>query len=313
MPPKTTYKKRPASRRKVNASRFLAKTSKKGAYKPARKKQMAKRMRPFIETKNWKDSDLALIVTSATPGTPYGVYADPRTAQPIEASMANISPMCCNFGFNGIDGATFIGDNRYGRMLQQKVVFTFPQGEYIPLIPQEAHLLWGWVTAPLNVSTITSGATQPDAVTPAFYTQYITEQVKAHFNDRNDILDWVSKARTNIKVIGQKLIRPRSNNRAWSSAANSLGAGLTGYPADGQVISDSPLYTLNWKINRKQQMYEGPGEGGAFSGPSPLHFENGGNWIPFSIVYQPKFEDQYPDDNSRIKVRSDSKFYWSDS
>ena len=135
--------------------KFMRKTSKKGAYALNRKKAINTRMRPIVETKNWKDSDLALLMHSS-----YGVYPDPRTAQPVTASMANISPMCCNFGFNGLDGSTFIGDNRYARMLQQKIQITFPQGENIPLIPQEAWLVHGWVTEPLNVSTITSGATQ---------------------------------------------------------------------------------------------------------------------------------------------------------
>jgi hypothetical protein len=263
----------------------------------------------MVETKNWKDSDLALLMHSS-----YGVYPDPRTAQPITASMGNISPMCNNFGFNGLDGSTFIGDNRYARMLQQKIQITFPQGENIPIVPQEAWLIHGWVTEPLNVSSITSGAVQPEDVTPAYLTQFLTEQVKEYFNERNDVLDWVPKGRTNIKVLGKTLIRPRSNNRAWSTAANSMGAGIDGYPSDGQVISDSPLYRLNWKFSRKQQMYEGPPGPGASmpSVPSPLHFERGG-WIPFSVIYQPKFDDQYPSTASNLQVRSDSKFYYSDS
>jgi hypothetical protein len=142
----------------------------------------------------------------------------------------------------------------------------------------------------------------------------LTEQVKEYFNERNDVLDWVPKGRSNIKVMGKKLIRPRSNTRAWSSAANSLGVNDDGYPQDAQVISDSPLYVLNWNFHRKQQMFEGPPGPGSSqpTTPSPLHFERGG-WIPFSVVYQPKFEDQYPAEASRIKVRSDSKFYYSDS
>lgn len=290
--------------------KFMKKTTKRGAYGSKAKKNINTRMRPMIETKAWKDSDLALLMTHPS----YGDYNDPRTAQPVTASMANISPMCNLFGFNGLDGSTFLGDNRYGRMLQQKIQITFPQGENIPLIPQEAWLIHGWVTEPMNVSTITSGATQPEDVTPAFYTQYITEQVKEYFNERNDVLDWVPKGRSAIKVVGKKLIRPRSNNRAWSSAANSLGAGIDGYPQDAQVISDSPLMKLNWSITRKQQMYEGPAGGGssAPSTPSPLHFEKGG-WIPFTVIYQPKFEDQYPAEASQLKVRSDSKFYYSDS
>jgi len=306
-----------AAQRRAQAAvnkKFLKKTTKRGAYSTDRKKAINTRMRPMVETKNWKDSDLALIVGMATPGDPYGLYPDPRNKQAIDYSMGNISPMCNNFGFNGLDGSTFIGDNRYARMLQQKVQISFPQGENIPLVPQEAWLIHGWVTEPLNVSTITSGAIQPSAVTPAFLTQYLTEQVKEYFNERNDVLDWVPKGRSNIKVLGKKLIRPRSNTRAWTTAANSLGAGVSGYPADAQVISDSPLYVLNWNFHRKQQMYEGPPGPGSSqpSTPSPLHFERGG-WIPFSVIYQPKFEDQYDATPSRLQVRSDSKFYYSDS
>lgn len=286
----------------------LKKTTKKGAYALNRKKAIRTRLMPLMETKSWKDSDLALIITASSSAS-YGDYADPRTSRPINASMANISPMCDKFGFNGLDGSTFMGDNRYHKLLSQKICFQFPQGENIPLVLQEAWLIHGWVLDPLNVSTITSGAVQPELVNPAFMTQYITEQVKEWFNERNDILDWVSKNRSTIKVLGKKLIRPRSNNRAWTSAANSLGAGVDGYPQDGQVIPDSPLYQLTWKMNRKAQMYEGPA-GGA-TGPRPLHFEKG-NWLAFSVVYQPNFEDQYPAAASQLHVRSDSKIYYND-
>lgn len=302
---------RPPSHQRGRRSRgSLKKTSKKGAYALNRKKAIGTRLRPMLETKKWKDSDLALIVTSASPGNPYGDYVDPRTIQDCQASLSNLSPMCCNFGFNGIDGSTFIGDNRYHRLLSQKLKFHFPQGENIPMIAQEAWLIHGWVTEPINVSTISSGAIQPGDVKPAFYTQYITEQVKEYFNERIDQLDWVPKGRSNIKILGKKLIRPRSNNRAWSTAANSLGAGTLGYPLDGQVIPDSPLYQLTWKINRKAQMYEGPANLTAGQ-PSPLQFERG-NWIPFTVVYQPHFEDQYPASASRLKVASDAMIYYTD-
>ena len=286
----------------------LKKTTKKGAYALNRKKAIGTRLRPMLETKKWKDSDLALIITASGSAT-YGDYVDPRTIQDCQASLTNISPMCCNFGFNGIDGSTFLGDNRYHRLLSQKIKFHFPQGENIPLVAQEAWLIHGWVTDPINVSTITSGAVQPGLINPAFVTQYLTEQIKEYFNTREDQLDWVPKGRSNIKILGKKLIRPRSNNRAWSSAANSMGSGVDGYPMDGQVVPDSPLYQLTWKMNRKAQMYEGPA-GGA-TGPRPLHFERG-NWIPFTVVLQPHFEDQYPSSAGRLKVASDSQLYYTD-
>jgi len=287
----------------------LKKTSARGAYALNRKKAINTRMRPMVETKKFKDSDLALIIT-ASPSADYGDYTDPRTIQDCEASMTNISPMCCNFGFNGIDGATFLGDNRYHRLVTQKIKFNFPQGENIPITPQEAYLVHGWVLEPLNVSTITSGAIQPELVNPAFLTQYITEQVKEYFNQREDELDWVPAGRTAIKVLGKKIIRPRTNTRSWSSANVGMGAGLDGYPSDYAVIPSSPIYNLTWKINRKAQMYEGP-SGGA-QGPRPLHFERG-NWLPFSVVYQPLFDGQYNISAARLKVSSDSQLYYSDS
>lgn len=287
----------------------LKRTTRRGAYNSNRKKAIGIRLRPMVETKKWKDSDLALIITTAAGN--YGQYSDPRTLQDCEASMANISPMCCNFGFNTIDGSGFIGDNRYHRLLSQKVGFVFPQGENIPMVAQEAWLVHGWITEPINVSSITSGAVQPEDVNPAFYTQFITEQVKEYFNQRQDQLDWVPKGRSNIKVLGKKLIRPRSNNRAWSSANVAMGAGLDGYPSDGAVIPDSPIYNLTWKINRKAQMYDGPAFPAAALVPDQLLFERG-NWIPFSIVFQPHFEDQYPASASRLKVQSDSQLYYTD-
>lgn len=303
----------PGGRKRSRHTRFMKNTTKKGAYALSRKKAIGRRLRPMLETKKWKDSDLGLIVTNVSPGEPYGEWPDPRTPQPITAPMGNCSPMCVNFGFNGIDGSMFLGDNRYHRMLQQKLKISFPQGESIPTNPQEAWLIHGWVLEPLNVSTITSGAVQPTDVTPAFLTQYITEQVKSYFNERKDLLDWVPKGRTSIKVLGKRLIRPRSMNRAWSTAAHSLGGDpTTGYPSDYQVIPDSPLYKLTWRINRKAQMYEGPVHSGDTStGPSPLHFERG-NWLPFTVVYQPEFDQQYPEDSARLYVSWDSQLYYTD-
>lgn len=301
-------------RRRTRAHRGnLKRTTRKGAYALNRKKAIGTRLRPMVETKKWKDSDLGLIVTNVSPGEPYGEWPDPRIPRPLTMSMSNISPMCCNFGFNGIDGSMFLGDNRYHRMMQQKIKITFPQGENIPLVPQEAWLIHGWVLEPLNVSTITSGAVQPTMVTPAFLTTYITEQVKEYFNQREDVLDWVPKGRSSIKVLGKRLIRPRSNTRAWSTAANSLGATTTGYPADGQVIPDAPLYKITWRMNRKAQMYEGPVHSGDTStGPSPLHFERG-NWLPFSVIFQPEFDQQYPSEGpSRLYVSWDTQLYYTD-
>lgn len=299
-------------KRSRRPARTLKNTTKKGAYALRRKKAIGRRLRPMVETKKWKDSELGALVTAASPGNPYGVWPDPRTKRICDLSMSNISPMCCNFGFNGIDGSTFLGDNRYHRMMQQKIQVTFPQGEYIPMVPQEAWLIHGWVTEPLNVSNITSGAVQPTDVTPAFLTQYITEQVKHWFNERIDLLDWVPKGRSSIVVLGKRLIRPRNNNRAWTSAANSLGATISGYPADGQVIPDSPLYKITWRMNRKAHMFEGPaGPGDTSTAPGPLHFERG-NWLPFSVIYQPNFDQQEDDTDYRLQVSWDTQLYYTD-
>ena len=164
--------------------RNLKRTSARGAYALDRKKAINRRLRPMVETKKFKDSDLALIIT-ASGSADYGAFTDPRIIQACVASMTNISPMSCNFGFNGIDGATFLGDNRYNRLVTQKIKFNFPQGENIPIVPQEAYLIHGWVLEPLNVSTITSGAVQPLMVNPEYLTKYITEQVKEYFNQRS--------------------------------------------------------------------------------------------------------------------------------
>ncbi len=286
---------------------FLKKTTKKGAYAKNRKNAISTRLAPIRETKKWKDSDLALIITSSV-SADYGTFVDPRTPQKVNASMGNLSPMCCNFGFHGLDKNSFLGGSRYATYLNQKVQFIFPSGENIPIEPQEAYLIHGWVLVPLNVSTITSGAIQPELVNPEFLTQYITEQVKEFYNQAEDNLDWVPKARSTIRVLGKKLIRPRTNTRSWSSANVGMGAGLDGYPSDGAVIPNSPVYNLSWTQKRKQHMFEGPSGGAA--GPRPLYFESG-NYLPFTIVYQPTFDtDSY--EASRLSVVSDSIVYYSD-
>lgn len=295
------------ARQTTQVGKPMKKTTKKGAYAINKKKAISTRLNPIRETKKWKDSDLALIITSST-SADYGVYVDPRVSQKINASMANLSPMCCNFGFHGLDKNTFIGGSRYARFLNQKIQFQFPTGENIPIEPQEAYLVHGWVLVPLNVSTITSGAIQPELVNPEFLTKYITEQVKEFYNTSEDLLDWVPKGRSTIKVLGKKLIRPRSNTRSWSSANVGMGAGLDGYPSDGAVIPNSPVYNLSWTQRRKQQMFEGPS--GGLAGPRPLYFESG-NYLPFTIVYQPTFNDESYE-ASRLSVTSDSIIYYSD-
>lgn len=313
--------KRKSTRRPKRGAKVLKNTTRRGAYRPAKKAAISRRLNPLRETKKMTDSDLAATINGGGLLTP---FPDPRTAQDLTSIFANTSPMCYNFKTLGVTDDRMCGSSCYMRFLNQKLKVTFPQGDNIPIVPQEAWLYWGWVKERIDTTEVTDAAgnplpNNPDNVTPEYVLARITEALKPNFNERNDELQFLSKGSNNFTVSGKILIKPRKNTTSWTAFGQCMpgdttgGAGLPPYPNDSAVVDDSRVYNISWRCKHKIHHEEGPSfqSWQGFPGGDKLYHQHT-RWLPYSFIWQPNFAQQYPESDSRLKVSADACCWYSD-
>jgi len=296
MPPRTSSY--------VGKKKITSKPSYRKAYK--NKKKTSSALGPIRETKKLQDWE---VFAQQRAGTGLDPYKDPRSQQNVNAMMANISPQCSNFKIQGLGDNMMIGSSCFARYLSQKVKIIFPQGENIPIVPQSAWLIHGWVIVPYGSST-TLGARDPANMSVQELRNYVTEQVKPWFNERNDELEFRTKQNSNIRVIKKQLIKPRSKNTSWTAYGQSMPGDtnevITNYPNSSAVVDSSRVYNLKWPMMTKIHHT-------AFSGnPLPTAMFNDFDRIPFTIIYQPEFDSIMPDPDVQLDVVSNGCFWYSD-
>lgn len=222
----------------------LKKTTKKGAYKPARKKQFQKRRAPFVETHRHSSgygfpgqpSESRLVLSNVLSSVQ--LAAIPVNASPDGGSNAPASGTTIvkvdgvnDTAFNCIvpdisylkttdvdeyrctpDAGLVRGDSCYYKMLTTKLEFSFPQAQYSLSRPTRLYVYQVWVKTPLNLTAHTTPTRS--AVTSAQIEDHVRNACQEWFNSRQDhFLFRELKDGVNIKVLRKMKVNVNRNNQ----------------------------------------------------------------------------------------------------
>lgn len=336
MPPKLSSRprgKRSTSRRDVsqyfqkgkqkNANpKNMKKTSKVGAYAKARKKQMAIRRAPLVETFKYQSA--------------------PATNQNVRLSRTSAYNMILNDAFcagytQGLDipndglstsvnaGPTCRGRDVYSKLTAMKLRFDFPEDQYSIRDNYTPPIVYhGWIKKTMFKTSDTTPA--PAAVVRQTFIDLINHEMENQFDEANDNLDFRDRRTSQYKILGKKHIRP-NRNKSIAIPLIHVGDHQSGGPVNTpspQPFSDTAgmrgalppvFYKITWNVNRKlglqQSMTWADG-----AGQGPPRYYPADCWIPFVVVYNPSFAKQIQDDtnaNGQILVSYNSVHYYTDS
>ena len=318
-------RKAPRKTRRAN-NKNLAKTTRKGAYKPARKAAFQKRRAPFVETKQQTDVIVAL-KAGLTPGQA-AIDTIRVTTSPLEISNGvhgsgtpNTLTLLPINSFNqmnkGLEHSDMIGDSVYSRYLKCKLEIDLPFGQRCIKHPCDLYLIHGWITHPVG-NTVHTNPTKI-AFTRTQLNEHIQEQLQQYFNQRLDKLSYIPKKTSNIKIEGYRKVKPQLNNSLGAPASAVMFANNMGGVVQDSVGSPPIVnMTCNWNTKRKVNYVLGTDNITQPGTALPFNYPNY-SWLPFMCLYNPtalKFLDpniytaQY---EPKFNVRYNSAHYFSDS
>ena len=302
----------------------LKKTTRKGAYKPARKSNFQKRRAPFVETKAIDDllvAGKAGVLTNDAGDDTIRNTVNPLTISNGTSSAPNtltMLPINSFFGMQrGVSHSDMVGDNVYARYLKCKLEFELPSNDNIIRHPCDAYLIHGWVTLPMGLNFYTTP--EQGDLTRTQLNAHIKTQVEQYFNQRSDKLQYISKRQNNIKILGYRKLKPKNS----SNLGGSSGPVVNNLATGGAVVTGAggpPLVNMScsWPLKRKIFYEDGKSNLQAPVNNFGFMYPNFA-WLPFMCFYNPTAHEFlnsgiYPGNlEPQIKVRYNSKFYFSDS
>jgi len=298
-------------------SKYMKKTTRKGAYAPAKKKAMQIRRAPFVETKRQTDEILAG-KNGELDGTVKDGIRNPVIPLPISngvtgnANELTMLPVHTFFNMNkGLETSDMIGSAIYSRYLQARLEFEIPSGAKAIQHPCNLYLIHGWVTAPknntLHTTTTVGGQTRADLQ------EYVKNHIDEHFNQRRDKLQWIPKKTSSLKIEGYRKIKPNNNANLGVNTMmlnNPNAGGIQTYSVGAKPIVNM---TCNWRTRRKIHYVLGTSETGSVEHNYP-NFA----WLPFMCVFNPTAGDfldtsLYTGGEPQFSVRYNCIHYFTDS
>lgn len=302
----STYVGKPrTSRRKTSkrkGSKNMKKTTRRGAYKPSKVKNIKRRLAPLVETKTRELAEIA-----APFGAQSGQIADPTVYNPLMASTAQPAPHTNAIPSTGIynlltlanfytqfqvgqrvavDNANRInGNSIFAKYLNVKGIVRFPVAENIQAYPQSLELIWGWCP-PMNATTNTAPAVT--SLSPASLYSHITAQVSEYMNAQSDQLRFHPKRDQHCRIVGRRRVRPNLQRQYTLPPT---------IKDDGQAVQSEGVVP-DWKFNV------------SFKIMKKIHYDRGGvisyvddnqntideqcynlndHAIPFVCFYQPDY------------------------
>lgn len=252
---------------------YVRKTTRRGAYRKGKKKQMMIRRAPFVETKSKTTEAVTAIF-----GT-----VDHINFESFNSPHAHINPDVFTCWQQGLAEQQIIGKSVYVKYLKRKLTIRFPQPNItmssgkagvIPKIPQRYELVWGFVPTPLNLSNSTTPTRE--TATLAFINGHINERVRDYFDARADRLRYIPKAASNIRIIGRRKVRPDLRYQS-TAPPTTFDPSFSSTYADGSI----PNYetSLYWPMMRKLHLEQSVDLHGGVQGMYPNY-----SWLPFCVL-----------------------------
>lgn len=270
----------------------VRKTSRRGAYKKGKKKQMAIRRAPFVEVKRKDDEQLRSPgFFSGSGSTSFLTDHTEFTVHDTEHCM--MDPLSYYLWSQGLDQSQHIGQAVNLKYTNMKIQVRFPQPsmeitaagstlkQRIPALPQKYELIWGWVPAPLQLTGNTTPAA--NTVTATQILDHVNHRVTDYFNSRKDRLRFIPKKDATLRIIGRRRIRP---DLRYQSTAQATQPDATKDP-----IGTIPDYftEISWKHNNRKIWLE---QTGNINGDSDLiaMYPNY-TWLPFCTLVNWNYDE----------------------
>ena len=313
-----------AAKRAKNTKGFMKKTTKKGAYKKARKNQMVKRRAPMVETKRRVHSIINGFNNNFD-GTPSSEYQDTVGGLSIPNNDAFTLLDLASFYRNshGFNEYNMLGDALFSKYLKLKVQIRWPEGTNMIVNPVKLYLITGWVTQPtgytLNTTPTEQGATKEDLLI------HLTAQLKEYFDERRDFLRFREKSESNIRIDKWQSLQPDLRH------AVAAVPGQVTFPEDAtkpdgtQIIRTTGAVpfvkrSYTWKIMRKIHYSQGTATATGTTPPAGVNQDTqnlypNNQWLPFALIYNPEYARMLNSENAPVNaiVAFNDVHYYTDS
>lgn len=278
----------------------LKKTTRKGAYNKRAKKNFSIRRAPMVEMKK-RTQELIATGTASPNNIPDGIAV--THAINFDNAFEFVPVWSFLSMTRGIGSDQMIGHSVYAKYLKSRITVTLGKGLVTPGyagIAESLRCIWGWVTAPMNLSAYTDPVL--NAVDRSDLQNHIIAQVKEFYDDRGDPLRFNTKRTANIKILGNKKVVRKASQYNMQPAPyydNDQGELLIAGTADEVTI------TSTWPMERKIQYQESHQQ----SGEADTWYYPATSWLPFIVFYSPRFEAT----TSGPTFHYNNVFYFTDS
>ena len=300
MPPKksTTFKGskfRQSVQRKSGKTKFMTKTTRKGAYRKGKKRNFQKRRAPFVETKRRVHSIINGFNNNFD-GTPSAEYQDVVGGLSIPNNDAFTLLDLASFYRNshGFNEYNMIGDALFSKYLKIKVQIRWPEGSNMIVNPVKLYLITGWVTQPtgwtLNTTPTEQGATKENLL------EHLTAQLKEYFDERRDFLRFREKSESNIIISKWQSLQPDLRHAVASVPGQIDVETDPSKPPSIRTTGAVPFVkrSYTWKIMRKYHYSQGTATATGTTPPAGVTQDTQNLYpnnqsIPFALIYNPEY------------------------
>ena len=284
-------------------NRKMEKTTRRGAYKPARKKQMAIRRAPLVETFKYQSAPDANESIRLSRTVAYNNIMNRAFIagyrQSLDVPVDGLSTETTN-----TPGPTCRGRDVYSKLTALKMRFEFPENIHsIRTAYQPPVVYWGWIKKTAFRTTAMTPA--PTAINEDFFKELIDNELLAQYNEANDRLDFTDRRPSQYVIIGKRKIFPNRNKSISQFQNGLIHQTTTAFPHSSGDTNplpggdDEPLsvlaslppvyHTCKWKVNRKIGLQRTTAWD---SNTGTEQFYPSDCWIPFCFVFNPSFASQ---------------------
>lgn len=303
----------------------LKKTTRKGAYKPARKKQMVIRRAPMVESKKderFEWTGKSYYKESAGAASTWGdnlVFQDlpigdnPNASDPAESIfMVGDVPDTFMYRTQGFGPTEMIGESVFIKYLKMKFEIKLPQDNGLIHFPQcQLYLVHGFIEKSIDANEDTTKKLAD--LTRDDISDFVVAQISEYFSNSNEPMRYQPLGRnfSSCKILGKKEIKW---NKAKSILPDPVRSGSSATDQWGEL--PTKVVECSWPMMKKvryEQLPQGtrnPDDATRSSNYFVNHHEN----IPFWALYMPGGDKIiYSDSQNRVQFRANDVCYYTDS
>lgn len=302
----------------------MKKTTRRGAYKPSRKRQMVIRRAPMVECKKDERYDWNGM-TALDAGGPGATWANRLeftdlqigdTAGPSGGANHNISgvPDTWLYRSQGFKHNDMVGDSVFIKYLKMKFEIKLPVDANLIHFPQcQMYMIHGFVKKTIGANAYTDPTLA--TITRGQLVDIAAHQLDEYFNDSNEPLRYQPKGsiNTTIKILGKKELRWNKNRSVLPDPVRESATVSWGTLPTKEV-------SIEWPMMRKQKYVEGGGLSNPDGtlGTRPANFFpndiDPDHGIPFWCIYMPGGQNiVYSQALNRVQFRFNDVCYFTDS